>query len=252
MRGLKGKTALVTGGTGFIGSAIVRRLAEEGVQVFVGSRDADRAANWIAHQPSEYQENLQPIAITLDNDGSIRSVFDSIETPHLLIANASRREELATPFSDVQHQHFTELFKVDVAGHFLAARLMVEKLAGQSGSIIFLSSIYGVVGVDHSIYPPGMSPTPVQYAAVKAGMSGLTRYLAALWGRQNIRVNTVVAGGVRSRQQESFVQNYAAKTALGRMAVPDEIASAVAFLASDDAAYITGHDLVVDGGFIAQ
>ncbi len=103
------------------------------------------------------------------------------------------------------------------------------------------------------IYPPGMASTPVQYAAVKGAALGLTRWLAAFWGARAVRVNAVVAGGIASgeRQPEEFVRAYSRKTMLGRMASADEIASAVAFLASQEASYVTGECLVVDGGFSA-
>src|SRR5262249_14356983 len=131
---------------------------------------------------------------------------------------------------------------------------LVSKLpAGGAASFVLMSSIYGVVGVDHGIYPEGMAHTPVTYAAAKGATISMCRWLAALWGVRGVRVNAVIAGGVRSaqRQNEEFVRNYSSKTMLGRMAMPDEIANAVAFLASEESAYITGQCLAVDGGFTA-
>jgi NAD(P)-dependent dehydrogenase (short-subunit alcohol dehydrogenase family) len=98
-----------------------------------------------------------------------------------------------------------------------------------------------------------MTPTPVQYSAVKAAAEGATRWLAAAWGERGVRVNALVAGGVASKQRQSseFVKRYSEKTMLCRMALADEVASAAAFLASDEASYITGHCLVVDGGLTA-
>ncbi|WP_198469856.1 SDR family NAD(P)-dependent oxidoreductase [Acetomicrobium sp. S15 = DSM 107314] len=258
MKGLSGCIALVTGATGLLGKAITLRLAASDVRVIVASRRIEKAKEWISEQASDCATKLFPVELDLTDESSIEFAFEQmakkVGVPTILIANASLRDGLATPFEQLTHDNFVQLFKVDVAGHFLCARNIVTRLGSdKTASIVFLSSIYSIVGVDHSIYPPGMLFTPPQYAAVKAGMLGLVRYLAALWGRQGVRVNAIVAGGVRSasRQSDEFVSNYARKTMLGRMAAPEEIANAVAFLSSDEASYITGECLVVDGGFSA-
>jgi len=258
MKGLSNRVALVTGATGLLGSTIVQRLATEGAIVAVASRHAEKAQHWIEDYAIEYVNRLIPLELNLADEQGINLAIEQLSAqvgpPTVLIANASSRERIAVPFMELSHDSFNRLFEVDVAGHFLCARSLVEQLApGMTASIVLLSSIYALVGVDQSIYPQGMAPTPVQYASVKAGLLGLTRYLAALWGRKGVRVNAIVSGGVLSpkRQADEFIQNYARKTMLGRLAEPEEIACAVAFLASDEASYITGESLVVDGGFSA-
>ena len=275
MRGLPDKTVLITGGTGLIGAATVRRFLEEGSTVILTSRTKSKAEEWI-EQTLPANSKITAVELDLGNPESIQTALAELKEkglhPNVLVANASLREGLATPIEELSHESFTDLAKVDLGGHFLIARALVESQGTsarhtapqtldprpetpdpslQSLSLIFLSSIYGVHGVDHRIYAPGMLPTPVQYAAIKAALLGLCRYLAALWGVHGVRANTVVSGGVRAegRQKPEFVANYSAKTMLGRMAEPEEIAAAVAFLASDDASYITGAALEVDGGF---
>lgn len=249
MKGLAGKVGLVTGSTGLIGSAIRARLESEGVEVLGSGR-----------QPPSADQNTDAalVRLELSDEQSIKSLFDALEkisrVPSILVANASLREGLATPLAELSHSHFSDLYRVDVAGHFLCAREMVERLSPQqSASIVMISSIYALCGVDPSIYPPGVAPTPPQYAAAKASLLALTRHLAALWGKRNVRVNAILAGGVRApdRQDDEFLANYSRKTMLGRMASASEVAAAVAFLASDDASYITGATLAVDGGFSA-
>lgn len=258
MKGLSGRIALVTGGTGLIGSAVVKRLAAEGAVVAVASRSAERARAWIHDAGDIAPGRLTPLELDLSDEDSIHAALERLRCevgpPSLLIANASLRDGLATPFDALDHDSFRKLFDVDVAGHFLCARCLVEALPKETtASIVLLSSVYATIGVNHAIYPEGMSPTPVHYAAVKAGVLGMTRYLAGLWGERGVRVNAVAAGGVASadRQSPEFVRNYAARTMLRRMAAPEEIAGAVAFLASEEAGYITGECLVVDGGFSA-
>jgi NAD(P)-dependent dehydrogenase (short-subunit alcohol dehydrogenase family) len=257
LRGLRGKTALVTGATGLIGGEIARRLASEGANVIVASRSLGKAENWIADLKAKDATSFVPCEINLLDASSIKRGFDELESarrmPTIFIAAASLREGLATTEAELEHDNFTRLFGSDIAGHYFCAREIVERMKGVENevSMLWLSSIYAQVGVDHRIYPEGMMPTPVQYAAVKSAVSGLVAYLAAEWGRLGVRVNALVSGGVgaQARQPGDFAERYAQKTMLGRMGTAGEIASAALFLVSSEASYITGTCLVVDGGF---
>jgi len=256
MRGLKGRVALVTGATGLLGTAIATRLAAEEAIVAVASRNLAKANLWVDERKGTGGQYL-PVQLDLADQSSIRNCLDRLVeqagVPSVVVANASLREGVNLPFGSITHDSFVKLLSVDIAGHVLLLQQNVERLAGQPASMVFLSSIYARAGVDHSIYPEGMAPTPVQYAAVKAAAEGATRWLAAAWGRRGVRVNALVAGGIASpqRQPAEFVKRYSEKTMLGRMASVEEVANAVAFLASDEASYITGHCLVVDGGLTA-
>ena len=244
------QTALVTGGSGLIGSAICRRLAGEGAVVIAASRSAATDRSRPARKSSG---KIIPVVMDVTDERSVKTGFAEIVkrygAPRILVANASCREALESSFDRIVAQHFADLCAVDIAGHFLCAQQFAAALPkGESGSIVFLSSIYAIAGAD-----PELSSAPPQYGAAKGALLGLTRSLAARWGRRGIRVNAVIAGGVEApgRQSAKFRAAYGRKTMLRRMARAEEIASAVAFLASDDASYITGAALAVDGGYTA-
>ncbi len=253
MRGLNGKIAIVTGATGILGVAIARRLAAEGATVVATSRQRSNAERVL--QDNDLQSSCVAGELDLSDSHNIRALVEFVcqkaGVPSILVANATCRENISRTFSEFTSGDFSSLMSVDVAGHCLLAREMARVLSGNPGSMIFMSSVYGMIGVDHRIYPPGFMPTPVHYAAAKGAAISAVRWLAAYWGCNRIRVNSIAAGGVVSdrNRRDEFLEQYSAKTMLGRMASAEEIASAVAFLASDEASYITGTCMAVDGGF---
>lgn len=250
MRGIEGRTALVTGGCGLIGGAVARRLADEGAEVVVASRSLERAEAWIAEQSGRFH----PIGLDLTVPDSIARAVDALADrglPRIVVGAASARELLTVEGDRPTVEQFTALFGADVTGHHeLAAQLVGRLPSDETASIVLLSSVYADVGVDPGLYPPGMKGTPVHYAAAKAGIGGVVRWCAAAWAPL-VRVNAVIAGGVRnpSRQSDEFAARYGARSMAGRLAEADEIAAACAFLASEDASYVTGSSMVVDGGF---
>jgi len=141
---------------------------------------------------------------------------------------------------------------VNLDGVFLVAREAGKAMAeNASGSLINVSSTYGVVGPDHRIYKDMPFSSFAPYSAAKAGVHGLTRWLATYWGEKNIRVNTLVPGGVYNDHHPDFVQRYSTRTPLGRMAKSDDLVGMVIYLASDASQYCTGQQYFVDGGFTA-
>ena len=126
----------------------------------------------------------------------------------------------------------------------------MPELLKTKGSIVNMTSIYGVVGNDFSVYENTGIGTAAPYSAIKGGIINFTRYLASYYGKQGVRVNCVSPGGIFNNQDPIFVANYEKKVPMGRMGYPDDIAPSVSFLLSEDARYITGHNLIVDGGWI--
>ena len=263
---LSGKVAIVTGGLGILGSAFCRALAEFGAHVVVV--DLDPAAARAAAAEHESASGRRCLGVGCDvaeEEAVARMVAGTLEAfgrVDILLNNAASKtgdlQAFFAPPEDYALQAWRETMAVNLDGMFLVARSvgkrMIEQAAG--GSIIQTSSIYGMLGADRRIYEGShylgqQISTPPVYAASKAGVIGLTRYLATDWARHGIRVNALVPGGVRSGQNDAFVERYSARVPLGRMAQVADLVGPVLFLASDASSYMTGQCLVVDGGLSA-
>jgi len=242
---IKNKIIIVTGGSGLIGKEIVKDINKKG----------GLAIN------ADINVNTDLINGTLNCDiTSKKSIYDSIKLVidkysriDGLVNNAyPRTEDWGNKFEDVNFESWQKNVDMQLNSVFLMSQRVLEQMKKQqSGSIVNISSIYGVVGNDFTIYEGCDMTSPAAYSAIKGGIVNFTRYLAAYFGEYGIRVNSVSPGGVFNNQNPKFVENYSKKSPLKRMAQPEEIAPAVSFLLSDEASFITGHNLMVDGGWTA-
>jgi 2-deoxy-D-gluconate 3-dehydrogenase len=185
----------------------------------------------------------------LVNSAALDPKFD----PDHTTVGASRSGSGA--FEDFPLEAWDQALAVNLTGAFLCCQAAVQPMLAQDGGVIVnLSSIYGLAGPDQRIYQrPGEPPRykPVYYSVTKAAILGLTRYLATYYAGKNIRVNALTPGGVYNGHDDAFVQSYSARSVLGRMAEKDEMNGALLFLVSDASKYMTGANLVVDGGWSA-
>lgn len=257
---MDGKVVLVTGGAGILGRHFCEGLAQAGAQVAVVDVDAQLARNVAV----DLGDQVAGFACDVSSPESVRAcvvqVLERFGRIDVLHNNAATKTKDArtffASFEDYSLETWREVMSVNIDGMFLMAqavgRHMIER--GGGGVIIQTASIYGLVGPDNRIYEgsnylDGPINTPAVYAASKAAVIGLTRWLATHWAQDGIRVNCLVPGGVSSGQNSVFSNLYSARVPLGRMAEADEMVPALLYLASDASSYVTGQVLAVDGGW---
>jgi NAD(P)-dependent dehydrogenase (short-subunit alcohol dehydrogenase family) len=258
---LNERAAVVTGGAGNIGRAIVETLLELGARVAVVDREADSCRTLCqSWNQQDYSGRAFPLPCDLALEAETRTMIHQAKELlgglDILIHSAAfvgttQFPGWAVPLEDQTLEAWNAALQVNLTSAFVLvqeARLCLSE--SSRGSIIFLGSIYGAVGPDPGLYEGTAMVTPAAYAASKGGLHQLTRYLAAQLGPR-IRVNTIVAGGVFRNQPDIFVNRYADRTPLKRMAVEEDFKGAVAYLAGDLSAYVTGTILAVDGGWTA-
>lgn len=267
---LTGRVALVTGGVGLLGMEFCRSLAEAGAAIAVVDLNGEKAA---AVAENLTQSGYRAIGVPTDitrpdsvND-MLAATLKAFGRLDILVNSAALDpkfdpEALAkgiTPgkFEEYPLEQWNAALNVNLTGMFLVTQACVRPMLaqGKKGSIINICSTYGLNGPDQRIYrkADGSQPAykPIYYTVTKAGVVGFTKYLAAYYMNTEIRVNMLTPGGVFNGHDETFTQNYAAKTILGRMAHKDEMNGALLFLASDASSYMTGNNVIVDGGWTA-
>ena len=259
---LTGKVALVTGGAGILGQKFCAGLVEAGANVAVVDLDAgaaQAAAASLGDRAAGFRCNVADAASVKACVGAVIARFGAIDILHNNAASKSHDvRAFFTPFEDYSLDTWREVMAVNIDGMFLMAQAVGRHMVarGQGGAVIQTASIYGLVGPDSRIYEGsdylgGPINTPAVYAASKAAVVGLTRWLATHWADKGIRVNCLVPGGVSSGQNNTFATRYADRVPMGRMAEADEIVPALLYLASDASSYVTGQVLAVDGGWTA-
>jgi NAD(P)-dependent dehydrogenase (short-subunit alcohol dehydrogenase family) len=258
---LTGKVCVVTGALGLIGRDFCRALGEAGGSVVVTDLDHAACADRATQIPGAIGHGAD-----ITSEPSLVALRDAVLAKHgridVLVNNAAINDKFESPAAAARASMMEEYplalwkksLEANVTGTFLACQVLGSPMAARgSGSIVNIASTYGIVAPDQNLYkkPDGSQPfykSPA-YPTTKAAVLGFTRYLAAYWGKSGVRVNALSPGGVENGQDEYFVENYCARTPLGRMASPRDYAGAIVFLASEASAYMTGANLVVDGGW---
>jgi NAD(P)-dependent dehydrogenase (short-subunit alcohol dehydrogenase family) len=242
---LEGRVAIVTGGAGQIGAAIVQALEERGARVAVFDLAAD------------------PYRVDVTDRSALEAAVDEVGTPHVLVNAAALDSppdappEEVGPVESYPEASFDRVMDVNVKGTFLACQVIGARMAAAGrGSIVNISSIYGMLSPVQDVYEFRRRGgeeffKPIAYSVSKSALYNLTRYLATYWAKSGVRVNTLTLAGVANEQPQEFVDAYTQRMPLGRMADVREVVGPVVFLASDASSYVTGANLVADGGWSA-
>ena len=266
---LTGRVAIVTGGAGLLGAEFCRTLAEAGAGVVVVDLNAPASkVTTEALTKSGYKVLAVPADITQPDSVSevVEHTLSAFGRLDILVncaaldpkvdSQAVKKGLALGAFEDYPLDLWNSALNVNLTGMFLVTQACVQPMLdqGKKGSVINVCSTYGLNGPDQRIYIKDgkrVAFKPVYYTVTKAGVMGFTKYLAAYYAGTSIRVNALTPGGVCNDHEDYFVRNYSAKTIMGRMAQKDEMNGALLFLASDASSYMTGSNVVVDGGWTA-
>jgi len=261
---LKEKVAVVTGALGLLGKHHCHALADAGANVVVCDLNESECAKFASSLPAL----SLGISTDITHKKSVKDLRDKVISNYgridILVNNAALNDKFEDTLAALEESKFenypVEMFRksldVNVTGMFLCSQVLGTEMANKGfGSIINVASTYGIVAPDQSIYKNEKGEQTfyksAAYPVTKGAVISFTKFLAAYWGNKGVRVNTLSPGGVRDNQEEFFVKNYSSKTPLGRMAYPTDYKGALIFLASDASSYMTGANLVVDGGWTA-
>lgn len=255
---LKGRVAIVTGGAGYIGSAFCEALAEVGASISILDIDSKKTETIAKSINEKYGVKTQALGIDLSVEDLVRSVpkmvLDRFGRIDILLncaafVGTSDLKGWAAPFLEQQSKTWREALEVNLTSVFILTQVCVDALKDSGhGTIINVGSTYGAVGPDMRLYEGTPMGNPAAYAASKGGLMQLTRWLATVLSPE-IRVNILSPGGVWRNQPEVFITRYLERTPLKRMATEEDLKGAVVYLASDMSAYVTGQNIMVDGGW---
>lgn len=247
----KEKVAVIIGGSGLIGREVAIGLHDFDAKVIIADVNEEDAISFIPHRAIEFKY------LNIASEESIRETMakikkDSKRIDILVNCAYPRTEDWGLKLEEVKFDSWKKNVNDHLGGYFLCTRFVAEIMKEQgSGTIINLASIYGISAPDFSIYEGTEMTMPVAYSSIKAGIIAMTKFISTYYGKYNVRANSISPGGVFNNQPKSFIKRYSSKTPLNRMATPDEVVGAVLFLSSNASSYVTGHNLVVDGGWTA-
>jgi NAD(P)-dependent dehydrogenase (short-subunit alcohol dehydrogenase family) len=257
---LTGRVALVTGGAGHLGGAMSEALAEQGAALVVLDLEDEACSKAADDLHAAYGIDTLPLAVDLADEAAVRDVpsrvVERFGRLDILINNAalvgtSALKGWATPFPEQSADTWRLALEVNLTAPFVLTQAAAPSLAASGhGSVVNIGSIYGLVGPDPGLYAGTPLGNPAAYAASKGGLLQFTRWLATVMAPL-VRVNAITVGGVWRQQSETFHERYLARTPLKRMAIEEDLKGAAAYLASDLSAYVTGTNVVVDGGWTA-
>ena len=259
---LKEKTIVLTGSAGRIGQQFAHTLSKVGADVILVDKESKNNNKLLSEIIKKYKTKSTAFNIDINNskqvDNTVKKIIKKYKKIDVLINNAHfvprHHPKRDAPFEKYPIELWDKVISENLRGIFLCSQKIGEVMAKRkSGNIVNISSIYGIVAPDQKIYGKNRLNSPAFYSATKGAVVNLTRYLASYWGTKNIRVNTLTLGGVFDKKMhgKKFVNNYSKKTIVGRMSRKEDYDGAIIFLTSNSSSYMTGTNLIVDGGWTA-
>lgn len=266
---LSGRTAIVTGAGGLLGQAFVRGLVMAGAKVVMLDKSKERLKQSADGIDERYAHRLELLECDITDEIDTETCIGNLSKRsniHILVNSAAidpkfdmdsvQEGEAIGAFTNYSLDNWKRSLDVNLTGTFIISRAVCRQMEKQnSGVIVNISSTYGITGPDQRIYKSTERSfeffKPVDYSVTKAGILGFTRALAAYYQGTGIRVNALTPGGTLNNQSEEFIEHYSYRTITGRMATPNDYVGAIIFLCSDTSSYMTGSNLIVDGGWTA-
>ena len=261
---LENSTAIVTGGAGMLGRRFCKVLLENGANVAIFDINEKEIKNTLEDVKKKTGKvNIIGINCDLTDENSVINSVNKVNTKfgnlNILVNNAATKTEKWDKFFEKFENYdlsvWKEVMSVNIDSMFLTTKIVGKNMVKNKikGSIIQISSIYGLIAPNQSIYKGSLYKkikinTPAVYSVSKSAVIGLSKYLSTYWGSKGIRVNTLIPGGIESGQNNEFKKNYSKNVPLNRMGNLDEIENALLYLASEASSYVTGQNLVIDGG----
>lgn len=254
---LSGKIVVITGGCGLIGKAFAEAVCQYGAHVAIA--DIPKANPVEFAKELETRHNRRAIGFELDvaKRDEVEGLKDAViqefgKIDGLINSHQNKTARFFARFEDYTDEDWDAVVETNLKGTFLTCQILGGWMAENSGgSVINIPSTYSVVAPNHNLYNGTDLGCPAAYSASKGGVMALSQYLAAYWSSKNVRVNQITPHGVWNNHQERFEQNFSAMSPMGRMSYNHEVAGAAVFLLSDASSYVTGHNLLVDGGWTA-
>jgi len=262
---VKNKNIVLTGSSGRLGQEYANFLSDAGANMILIDIDNKSNSKLSSQIKRKYKSNSNYYTCDITKKDELEKISKLIIKEYSIIdglinnagfttsfAKKEKKSSYSSSFEDFPLELWNQTLSVNLTGTFLCCQEFGRQMMKQKkGSIINIASHYGLIAPDQRIYGNSGLNLPISYAASKSGILNLTRYLASYWRGKNIRVNTLTPGGVLDKklQSKEFIKKYSEKTILNRLANPDEYNAAILFLISDASSYMTGSNLIIDGGW---
>lgn len=252
---LEGKVVIITGGCGLIGRAFVEATAQFGAKVVVADLVEAKPSDYAQRLEDRFHRKMMGVSVDISKRESmeilLQAVLDMFGTMDGLVnCHQYKPSRFFTRFEDYTDHDWDTIVETNLKGTFLSCQILGGWMAAhQGGCIVNMPSVYSVVAPNQNLYKGTNMGCPAAYSASKGGIHALSQYLASYWAHKGVRVNMITPHGVWNNHEEQFEKNFAQFLPLERMSCNHEVASALIYLLSDASSFVTGHNLIVDGGW---